>query len=69
MNVLVVAGLRETLDDTEEGVARMKRSMITRGAIVMPGKPNSFETMLFTVPLAVRHKTPTADQFIGQPPD
>ena len=35
---------------------------------VTPGKPDSFEAMLFFVPLAVRHKTPTADQFIGQPP-
>ena len=35
---------------------------------VTPGKPDSFEAMLFFVPLALRHKTPTADQFIGQPP-
>ena len=35
---------------------------------VTPGKPDSFEAMLFFVPLAVKHKTPTADQFIGQPP-
>lgn len=35
---------------------------------VTPGKPDSFEAMLFFVPLAVRHKTPTADQFIGHPP-
>ena len=32
--------------------------------IVTPGEPDSFEAMLFFVPLAVRHKTPTVDQFI-----
>ena len=34
MNVLVVAGLREALDATEDGPAGMKRSMIARGAIM-----------------------------------
>ena len=34
MNVLVVAGLRETLDATEDGPAGRKRSMIARGAII-----------------------------------
>ena len=34
MNVLVVAGLRETLNATEDGPAGMKRSMIARGAIM-----------------------------------
>ena len=34
MNVLVVAGLRETLDATEDTPTGMKRNMIARGAIM-----------------------------------
>eukprot|EP00963_Diacronema_lutheri_P007183 scaffold626_cov337-Pavlova_lutheri.AAC.68 len=34
MNVLVVAGLRDTLDATEDGPTGMKRSLVARGAIM-----------------------------------
>ena len=40
----------------------------TSNASATPSKPSSFEDMLFFAPPAVGHKTPTADQFIGQPP-
>ena len=57
-------------DDAVTNVAKQAHGVegVIRISSVTPGNPDSFEAMLFFVPLAVRHKTPTANQFIGQPP-